>query len=225
MRLTSFENYKFYPSREPSQGLILALHGRGDSAHGLSFLRHHLRIDNRDWLFLNAPDPWPLPYGAPGYSWYGLAPDHRPGIERSLQKLNDALAELASQGYARNQIVLFGFSQGCLMSLELGLRSPQPFEGIVGISGVIYDQKKLLEEMHPNSLSTPVWMSHGYQDDVLPYEGFVKLRDKLSSKLLNYHSESLSKSHTIISVEFDLIAEFLLRIQREKNFFKDPDHI
>src|SRR5262245_25678606 len=104
------------PSIDKSQRLMIVLHGLGDSSEGFHWLQEELDIGSFNYLLLNAPD---LYYT--GYSWYDIdAP--RTGIERSRRVLAAVIEQTQREGYRPDQTFLFGFSQGCLMTLEFGSR-------------------------------------------------------------------------------------------------------
>lgn len=172
--------------------LMLVLHGRGDSLEGFTFLPEMLQEPALNYLLVNAPDDW---YG--GFSWYDLESNQKPGVERSAALLNQLLLEVEQAGYLASDMFLFGFSQGCLMSLEWGLRTQKPFRGIVGVSGYCLDAKKLEEEAGEVGRQTPCLVTHGYEDEVLPYRRTEAQMDHLSAhgfkmEMIGYH-----KGHTI----------------------------
>src|SRR5437016_7406068 len=113
-----------------SRRLLIMLHGLADSIEGYRWLPDLLRLDRLNYLLVNAPDEY---YG--GYSWYDFAGENLPGVKRSRQLLFDLLDEQTRSGFDSSQTVLGGFSQGCLMSIDVGLRYPRRFAGILGISG------------------------------------------------------------------------------------------
>ena len=76
--------------------------------------------------------------------------DMVPGVQRSRKLLFDLLDDLRAKGLPAEQITLGGFSQGCLMSIEVGLRYPHRLAGIVGISGWVCEPKKLMQELSPS---------------------------------------------------------------------------
>ena len=127
LNLKSFEEHHFVPAKTNGNFLAVCLHGRGSNLLWLRKIRHRLKLDDFSYLFLNAPDPWTSEEGHQGFSWYGKIPDHREGIARSLKHLELLMTELEKYGFTRDKIMLVGFSQGCVMSLELALRSHVPF--------------------------------------------------------------------------------------------------
>src|SRR5262245_15012408 len=103
-----------------------------------------------------------------GYSWYALSPNQFPGIRRSATVLTRVFEEMEREGYPANQAFLFGFSQGCLMTLEFGSRYSRALAGYVGISGYCYDAEAILREMNPEVNNDNWLITHGTDDDLLP---------------------------------------------------------
>ncbi|MCJ8344214.1 serine esterase [bacterium] len=209
LKLKSYSNFQFYPSEINSKRLMIVLHGRGDSADGLNWLKSEFKLKNMNYLFLNAPDPWPIPFGAPGYSWYEMDPNQGPGIKRSHTILNEIVQELQDLGFSSRETFVLGFSQGCLMGLELVLRSPLNFLGFIGISGFVWQEKKLLTDMSDESQLTPILITHGYQDEILNYERTKSQIEILQSKHKNMEFRSYSKGHTIVQKELEQIYHWI----------------
>src|SRR5438876_9049029 len=133
------------PARDAaSRRLLIMLHGLGDSIAGFRWLPPALNLPWLNYLLVNAPDEY---YG--GYSWYDFAGDMAPGVQRSRRLLLDLLDAQSAKGFPSEQIILGGFSQGCLMSLEVGLRYPRKLAGLIGLSGYVCDPEKLIRELSP----------------------------------------------------------------------------
>src|SRR6266571_5003498 len=132
------------PAREKSRRLLIMLHGLGDSIAGYRWMPAALDLPWLNYLLVDAPDEY---FG--GYSWYDFTGDLAPGVDRSRKLLLEVLEQQQSNGFPADQIVLGGFSQGCLMSLEVGLRYPQRLAGIIGISGYICNPEKLIADLPP----------------------------------------------------------------------------
>src|ERR1017187_9297757 len=123
-----------------SQRLMVVLHGLGDSLDGWRWFPEALNLPWLNYLLVNAPDDY---YG--GYSWFDLGNDIMPGVQRSRKLLSGLLDNLRARGFPAEQITLGGFSQGCLMAVDVGLRYPNRLAGIVGISGWIFEPEKLAQ--------------------------------------------------------------------------------
>ena len=133
------------PAAKPdSRRLMVVLHGLGDSLEGYRFLPHGLRINDLNYLLVNAPDHY---YG--GYSWYSYphSAASGPEIARSRGLLFKLLDEQRDQGFRSEDTYLFGFSQGCLMTLETGMRYPHQLGGCIGVSGYAHDVDDLVIEL------------------------------------------------------------------------------
>src|SRR5687768_11650122 len=127
-----------------SRALWIMLHGLGDSIEGYRWLPQVMRLPWMNYLLVNAPDEY---YG--GYSWFDFTGVIAPGVERSRKLLFELLEAQRAKGFPADQTILGGFSQGCLMSIEVGLRYPHRLAGIVGISGYICEPEKLVRELSP----------------------------------------------------------------------------
>ena len=151
----------------PTEGhLVVVLHGRGDSPKGFTWFQSELNLPDVSVLLLPAPDPY-----YDGLSWYDLPPDQLPGIKRSRKILEDAFHKLLVLGFPPERCFLFGFSQGCLMTLEFGARFPLLLAGYIGVSGYCYDPFVLLKEASKNIITSGNWLiTHGTLDSVLPVE-------------------------------------------------------
>ena len=203
INLGAFENAYFFNARNISGKLLIGLHGRGDNAQSFCGVRHGLRLSDFDQLYLNAPDEWNVAFSR-GFSWYDMAPDQMLGIGRSYKLLEELIVLLEERGYRRDKILLFGFSQGCLMSLELAIRSSSAFMGVLGISGTLYEVNELISKIGQGGRETPYFLTHGYDDEILPFENSKKAYDSLSSELTNIEFKALTKGHNIADIEWDL---------------------
>ena len=180
------------PASTPSGKLLVVLHGRGDSSQGFRWMPDALALDELNYLLVNAPDHY---FG--GKSWYGLPPDHAPGVLRSRGLLDRLFGELLEQGYAPTQIGLLGFSQGCLMTLEWGARSAIALGAYVGISGYCLDVTTLLAERSPSWTAESWLITHGRQDETLDYETTRQQIAELARGGFALRFETYDKGHTI----------------------------
>lgn len=184
--------HRFLPAEAAPGKLLVVLHGRGDSLDGFGFLPEALGLSGYAYLFLNAPDPW---YG--GYSWYDMAPNQAPGVLRSRELLVGALDALREQGVRSEDIVLFGFSQGCLMAIDVGLRYPHRLGGICGVSGYMLFEERAAAEAVEAAFQTPWLLTHGTHDEVLPIEASRRHAAVLREAGLPVAWHEFAKGHTL----------------------------
>lgn len=188
-----------------SRRLLIVLHGLGDSMEGYRWMPSALRLPWLNYLLVNAPDDY---FG--GYSWYDLGGDAVSGVARSRGLLTALLASLPERGFPPEQTAMFGFSQGCLMTLETGLRYPHRLAGLVGISGYVQDVDALAREASPVARQTKILMTHGTLDPLIrinPVRGQVAA---LKDAGFDLTWREFDKEHTIAGEEeLDLIRDFV----------------
>src|SRR5690242_20250626 len=157
--------HEFIPAQDKSsRRLWIMMHGLGDSIDGYRWLPEAMQLPWMNYLLANAPDEY---YG--GYSWFDFAGDIVPGVQRSRKLLFELIDAQRGKGFAADQIVLGGFSQGCLMSIDIGLRYPHRLAGIVGISGYVCEPEKLVKELSPVAREQRLLITHGTRDPMIPF--------------------------------------------------------
>src|SRR5579863_3965614 len=186
-------NTDFVPARQKdSRRLLIALHGLGDSAAGYRWLPGALGLPWMNVLLVNAPDEY---YG--GFSWYDIYGDAISGIRRSTKLVFELLDAQRAQGFPTEQTTLLGFSQGCLMTLEVGSRYPHLFAGLVGISGYVIEPEELVKDFSPAAKQQRFLVTHGHQDQVLPFAKTQQQIKALQAAGLNIAWHEFNKAHTI----------------------------
>jgi len=193
------------PAQDPnSRRLMVMLHGLGDSLEGFRWLPDALRLPSLNYLLVNAPDDY---YG--GFSWFDLN-NPVPGVERSRKLLFALLDDFRAKNFPPELITLCGFSQGCLMTVEVGLSYPHKLAGLIGISGWVLDPEKLIRELPPTGSQQRLLMTHGTADPLIP---IAKVRAQipiLKAAGINVTWQEFAKEHTIAGApEISLIREFV----------------
>ncbi len=189
-----------------SQRLLIVLHGLGDSMAGYTWVPQAIQYSWLNYLLVNAPDEY---YG--GYSWYEYDGDAATGVRRSIQLLNDLLDEQRRLGFPTEQTVLAGFSQGCLMTLETGLRYQHRFAGLIGLSGYVLDPQTLLREASPVAREQRTLMIHGRQDPLIPFTDVKKQMEQLKAAGIPTEWHEFDMAHTIIEPEIAVMRDFIAR--------------
>ncbi|HVU28189.1 MAG TPA: serine esterase [Verrucomicrobiae bacterium] len=197
---------EFIPAKEKdSRRLFVMLHGLGDSIAGYRWLPEALNLPWLNFLLVNAPDEY---YG--GYSWFEFPDNFAPGVARSRKLLFELLDDLAAKKFPPEEITLAGFSQGCLMTIDVGLRYPCKLAGLVGISGWICEPEKLFKELSPVATRQRLLVTHGTFDSIIP---FAKVRDQIQTLKVNglrVEWREFAKAHTIYGEEeLTVIREFV----------------
>jgi phospholipase/carboxylesterase len=192
------------PAAQDSQRLMVMLHGLGDSVDGYRWLPEAMDLPWLNYLLVNAPDDY---YG--GFSWFDLD-EMAPGIKRSRKMLFDLLDDLRTKNFPAEQITFGGFSQGCLMSIEIALRYPHRLAGVVGVSGWIFEPEKLLKELSSVAGEQRILMTHGTADPLVPIEKVRPQIPLLKAAGINIEWREFAKDHTIAGgQELAVLREFI----------------
>jgi phospholipase/carboxylesterase len=198
----------FQPSPVDSKRLVIVLHGLGDSSQGFLWLQEALDIDGFNYLLLNAPDRYYT-----GFSWYDIE-NPRDGVERSRKVLGEVLDQTEREGYPADQTFLFGFSQGCLMTLEFGSRYKSALAGYVGISGYCLSPDAILKEMNPAANNGHWLVTHGTEDELLPAQITRSQIKKLTDGGFAIDYREFKKSHTVVPEELREIQAWMSSLSR-----------
>jgi len=185
--------------------LMIMLHGLGDSIEGYRWMPPALGLPWLNYLLVNAPDEY---FG--GYSWYDFIGEMAPGVARSRKLLFDLLDAQRANGFPTEQTVLGGFSQGGLMSIEVGFRYRHPLAGILSISGYVFEPEQLVEELSPVAFQQRLLVTHGTLDPMVPFPVVREQINILKSAGLHIEWHEFVKAHNIAGeMELELIRGFL----------------
>ena len=188
-----------------SRRLMVMLHGLGDSLEGYRWWPEAMSLPWLNHLLVNAPDDY---YG--GYSWFDYPDEIAPGVLRSRKLLFELLDDLRAKGFPTEQTTLGGFSQGCLMTIDVGLRYPHRFAGLVGISGWVFDLENLVKDLTPVARQQRLLMTHGTDDPLVPIEKVRPQIPPLKTAGLNVEWREFAKVHTIQGeTEMAVIRDFV----------------
>ena len=187
-----------------SRRLMIMLHGLGDSLEGYRWFPEAMRLPGMNYLLVNAPNQY---YG--GWSWFDLE-NMAPGIKQSRRLIFDVIDEWIKKGFTADQITLGGFSQGCLMTIEVGLRYPERFAGLVGISGWVFEPEKLAQELTPVGRSQRLLCTHGPYDSLLPMHNTRAQLDMIEATGVTVEWHEFPKAHSLpAEEELAVIREFV----------------
>ena len=165
--------------------VVVFLHGYGADGADLLGLADPLAPHMPDTVFV-APDAPERCIGNPaGYQWFPipwLDGSDEAAAAASRRVSADMLdtfigAVLEEEGVTPSKLILFGFSQGTMMSLHVAPRRDEPVAGIVGFSGRLLEPERLAEEAISKP---PVLLVHGDADDIVPVASLSEAGDALT---------------------------------------------
>jgi phospholipase/carboxylesterase len=198
------------PATEPdSKWLMVVLHGLGDSMEGYRWLPKALDLPWLNYLLVNAPDDY---HG--GYSWYDIYEDPEPGVVRSRAALVALLDNQREAGFASGKTFQFGFSQGCLMTMEIAMRYPHRLAGCIGISGYVHDPDTALDELALVAKEQEILFTYGTFDPIIPADKVKNQLHQLSTEGgLQVEAHEFAKEHTIAGAEELLLIRDFIRMR------------
>lgn len=174
------------PQSGDTRSAVVFLHGYGANGADLLGLADPLAEHLPDTLFV-APDAPENCAGSPfGYQWFPIPwidgsseEESSRGMQQAVEDLNAFLdALMVDEDLLPEQVCLFGFSQGTMMSLHVAPRREDPVAGIVAFSGRLLEPELLADEVQSRM---PILLVHGDQDDVVPVQSLPQAAEALQN--------------------------------------------
>ena len=158
---------------------IILLHGYGGDGKDISILALNWKRHLPNTIFLCPNGHEKCQINPLGYQWFDLTKEDPKYILseaiKAQNKLNQFINEVKKKFNLKNEkICLSGFSQGCMMSLNLGFISDYKYNCIVGFSGKIIDQEYLKKE---KKVSTSTLLIHGDSDEIVSPNFMLEAKD------------------------------------------------
>ncbi len=163
------------------KNIIILLHGYGGDGKDISLLSMNWKRYLPNTIFICPNGHEQCSINPSGYQWFDLTNDNPEYIlEQSLlaeKKLNQFIDEIKNEFKIENKkICLSGFSQGCMMAINLGLTSNSEYCCIVGFSGKIINKENLIDR---KKVSTSTLLIHGDLDQVVLPNFMLEAKDFL----------------------------------------------
>jgi phospholipase/carboxylesterase len=151
-------------------------------------------------------------------SWYditGLELGRREdenGLRASQKDIEAFIEREKARGIPASRIILAGFSQGCAMTIQTGLRHPEPLAGLLCLSGYVPLSANVATERTDAGKSTPIFMAHGRYDNVVPFNRAEASRDLLVSLGYQVEWHEYAMQHTLCLEEVQHISAWLKKV-------------
>ena len=167
------------PENNNIKNAIILLHGYGGDGNDISSLTLNWKRFLPETVFLCPDGIENCPINPAGFQWFSLDKEDPSYILKESikaeEKLNLFINEIKSEYNLNNsKICISGFSQGCMMSINLGLTAEENFSCIVGFSGKIIDQNDLKSR---KKISTDTLLIHGDIDQVVSPNYMLEAKD------------------------------------------------
>ena len=182
---------------------VILLHGYGGDGKDISMLTLNWKRFLTNTIFLCPNGHEKCKINPTGYQWFDLETNDKNFILNEVKKAEIKLAkyieEVKKQYNLKNsKICLSGFSQGCMMSINLGLISEEPFNSIVGFSGKIIDK----DDLKSRILSKPkTLLIHGDKDEIVPPYNLLEAKDFFSRNNIKIETLMIKNCDHHIPVE------------------------
>lgn len=134
------------------------------------------------------------------------------GLRKSQKQIEALILREMERGINAEKIILAGFSQGCAMTLQTGLRFPHKLAGLMCLSGYLPIQNTVTAERHTANQDTPVFMAHGRGDGVVTIDRAEKSRDFLNTLGYAIEWHEYFMQHSVCEEEIDDIGTWIKRL-------------
>ena len=191
---------------------VIMIHGRGADMHDLAELAPMLDTSfGCRFVFPNAPKPFEAYPGMSfGWTWFeGWPPRHESIVESRATMLRFIDELLERYPTPEGKLVIAGFSQGALMSLDAGLRTRKKVAGVIAMSGGLYEHD--LADLSTRR-DLPVLIAHGTDDDVVPVTYARRARRVLEEAGLAVEYHEFPMAHQVAMEEAQAVKAFLERV-------------
>ena len=192
----------------PIKNAIILLHGYGGDGKDISMLSMNWKRFLTNTVFLCPDAHERCPVNPNGFQWFDLTKDnHQYILEQSIKaekQLHQFIDEVKKEYNLKNSdICLCGFSQGCMMSINLGLTSNENLNCIVGFSGKIINKDDLSKR---KISSTKMLLLHGDIDEVVPSVNLLEAKDFLIRNNIEVETNMIKNCGHHIPVEASSLA-------------------
>ena len=188
--------------------VVVLLHGYGGDGKDISTLTLSWKRHMPNTIFICPNGHEVCPINPSGYQWFDLTKDDPYYIlNESLKaekKINKFLDEVKEEyNLYNNQIILSGFSQGCMMSINVGLTAEQAYRCIIGFSGKIINIQNL--KMRKKNLTNTL-LIHGDKDDIVSPTHLLEAKDFLLREKVNVDTHLIKNCGHHIPIDASSIA-------------------
>ncbi|HUH60324.1 MAG TPA: carboxylesterase [Candidimonas sp.] len=201
---------------------VIWLHGLGADGNDFAPMVPELQLRGAPairFVFPHAPvRPVTINNGMAMRAWYDIfTPDlvrreDETGLRASQSAVEALIDRENSRGIPCANIVLAGFSQGCAMTLQTGLRADQKLAGMLCLSGYLPLAALTAAEHSPANRDTPIFMAHGTMDQVVDISRAQASRAALQALGYSVEWKTYDMGHSVCLEEIADIAAFLRKV-------------
>ncbi len=191
------------PESKKIDSAVLLLHGYGGDGNDISAITLNWKRFLPNTIFFCPNGHEICSINPNGFQWFDLSRDDPSYINKEVikaeEKLNFFINEIKKQFKLNNsQICISGFSQGCMMSINLGLTAEDKFNCIVGFSGKIINKEEISKRIKSK---TKMLLIHGDSDSVVPPNRLLEAKDFLIRNKVDIETKMIQNCDHNIPIE------------------------
>jgi phospholipase/carboxylesterase len=204
---------------------VIWMHGLGADGNDFVPIVHELDLSGAPairFVFPHAPmQPVSINNGYVMRAWYDVKwgdlegrskeADEK-GVRASQAAIEALIDRETARGIAAENIVLAGFSQGGAIALQTGLRYSKKIAGVMALSTYLPLAESLANEAAQANRGTPIFMAHGTEDGVIPFEMATRSRDALVQHGFDVEWREYPMAHSVALEEIGDIAQWLKKV-------------
>jgi phospholipase/carboxylesterase len=201
---------------------VIWLHGLGADGHDFVPIVRELDLSGLPGIRFIFPHARTMPVTINnGYvmrAWYDITGaelvrrEDETGLRASQQQVEAFIAREKARGIPASRIILAGFSQGCAMTIQTGLRHPETLAGMICLSGYVPLADKLPAERTEASLATPIFMAHGRHDNVVPFARAQASHETLVALGYQVEWHEYAMQHSVCLEEVQQLSAFFKKV-------------
>ena len=167
------------PESENINNAVILLHGYGGDGNDIAPITINWKRFLPNTIFICPDGPETCSINPTGYQWFDLNSEDEEYITKKALEAEETLKKFIVEiknkfNLLNSNICLSGFSQGCMMSINVGISEKEKFAGILGFSGKIINKTDLEKRIFskPSTL-----LIHGDQDEIVPPVNLLEAKD------------------------------------------------
>ena len=204
------------------QVAVIWLHGLGADGNDFVPLVNELDLAGLPGIRFVFPHAKTMPVTINGgyvmRAWYDITGaeltrrEDEGGLRASQRDVEALIAREKARGIPASRIILAGFSQGCAMTLQTGMRHPEKLAGMLCLSGYLPLANVVINERTPESLATPIFMAHGTHDNVVPFARARESKELLVSLGYQVEWHEYMMQHSLCLEEVQDISKWIRKV-------------
>jgi phospholipase/carboxylesterase len=207
---------------------VIWMHGLGADGNDFVPIVHELELSGAPairFVFPHAPmQPVSINNGHVMRAWYDVKwgdlegrskQADEAGVRASQRAIEALIDREVSRGIVAEKILLAGFSQGGAIALHAGLRYSKKLAGVMALSTYLPLPESFPSEATEDNRTTPIFLAHGTQDNVVPYEMGLRSRQLLEQQGYDVEWHEYPMAHSVALEEINDIGVWLKKVLKD----------